>query len=228
MAFAGDLIADNVIVKGLDYEDGYPLRSYDRCGTIRFSTKEPRTSVTVDPGIVTAASTPVKISFESYEQTAKWAKGCMDLKTETSLDKESGTIKAKFLWNSVGKWEGGTVDHPNALKLNFTNDKKWSLSSRAVKPEWWEQWFLGKTENLPDHWKDISVPGPNVTFSIKALDYFLVMNLLFPGYYTFLAHEPVADSSKKTGLAASRDTILTGNVTTDPKGRVSLLTSQQS
>ena len=201
----GDLIAGNVFVEEEDRKNWY------HCDGVNFSPKAPKTNIAVDPGIVTSDSTPVKISYKSDEQPISWKR---IHRTGHGMYSEKGTVKTTFSWTSRGMWEGGTEEHPNMLQLRFTNDKNWQIETQTEDPDWWEKWFQGKSGDVPVRWKDITVPGPNVQLTLKALDYFMVTNLLFPGQHIFQAHSPVADSSKSTGLAAPRDIILTGDIST--------------
>lgn len=180
-----------------------------------FSPKTPKTNIAVDWGILTSDSKPVKISYKSDEKPISWKK-----KHHTGHNTHSvnGTVKTTFSWNSSGMWEGGTEGHPNMLQLRFTNDKNWQVETQTEDPDLWEMLFQFKSGDVPARWKNISVPGPSVDFTLKALGYFMVTNLLFPGQHIFQAHSPVANSSKKTGLAAPRDIILTGDIKTSPKG----------
>lgn len=211
MTFTGDLIAENVHVPREDWRS--KLTTSSRSG-VDFSPKQPKTDIVVNWGIIASDSTPVKISYKSDGKPVEW------IKIHSSLGNpswsEGGTVNLTFAWNSSGKWEGGTEEHPNSLQLKFTNDKKWDIGMTAETPEWWER-FLGKTDRVPVGWENIKVPVPNLDFSLKALDYFMVTNLLFPGQHIFQAHPPAADDSKKTGLASPRDFILTGNINTSPK-----------
>lgn len=180
---------------------------------IHFSTSKPATKIKVNPGIVTSSSPSVQIGYESEEQVAKWSIGTSDSSVEPPNENtESGTIDDTFCWSAKGSWNGGTSDHPNLLQLKFEKDKHWTVHVKGEDPGWLHKLIAGGTTDIPGFVSKLDPPVPNINLEMKALDYFLVTNLLFPGKHVFHAHPPNADKDKKTGLATPRDFILTGNI----------------
>lgn len=161
-------------------------------------------------------STSIKSSYESSEQSIHWEYA---VSTGTRTYSRGGIILAKWRWGSKGRWAaGGNPAHRNKLEVKFTDDGQWSVESHAYKGyKWWEGKFGGRPNQLPSYWTDPAPPAPGVDFKMKALDCFLVTNVLFPGQHIFKAHSPIADSSKKKGLAVPHDIILTGISSILPK-----------
>ncbi|PLN82659.1 hypothetical protein BDW42DRAFT_192863 [Aspergillus taichungensis] len=104
---------------------------------------------------------------------------------------------------------------PNLLNLKFTEHDRYGVKTEAQQPTFWEEWLMGGSGELPDFYRNLSAPRPNIDLTMHALDYFLTTNVFLPGQHIFKAHSPVADASKSKGLAFPRDLILTGDVATE-------------
>ena len=124
----------------------------------------------------------------------------------------SGTTNLEFTWTAKGSWKDLSDDsHPNRLGLEWTKDTNWKINTAAQPRAWW-QWFChGNPNSVPEYFKNLQVPGPDVDLTMDSLDYFLTTNLLYPGKHVFQADTPSSDSTAK-GLALPRDLILTGTI----------------
>ena len=124
----------------------------------------------------------------------------------------SGTTNLEFTWTAKGSWKDLSDDsHPNRLGLAWTKDTNWRINTAAQPRAWW-QWFCnGNPNSVPEHFKNLQVPGPDVDLTMDSLDYFLTTNLLYPGKHVFQVDTPSSDSTAK-GLALPRDLILTGTI----------------
>lgn len=213
MKFSGAMQADKIHVDRLNktIHLDLGLEEVCQCDGIDMAVDTPPTSITVNSEIATSDSQPVTISFESKTVRCDWG----DIReTHGEPIFKGGTVDVHFTWNAVGNWSGGTDASPNLLKLEFTGDSNYQVYSEAESPPWWGGW-TGNTGGLPDFFKDIRAPKPNVDLNMHALDYFLTTNVFFPGKQIFKADTPIADSNKTTGLAFPRDLILTGNIVTE-------------
>lgn len=82
---------------------------------------------------------------------------------------------------------------------------------RGTRRSLWET-ILGLRSEAPKHYTRLEVPSPKINMEMKALEYFLTTNLLFPGKHVFHAHALTAENKDKKGLAVPRDLILTGDI----------------
>ncbi|KAE8132836.1 hypothetical protein BDV38DRAFT_287432 [Aspergillus pseudotamarii] len=213
MNFTGNLISEEVKID--EVRSAGNTFSHD---ALSFSPSEPAATITVHPDVATPNADPVKISYTSKEYSMDWGKLKINLGPGIPIESmtpgdytSKGTVKPTFKWNAYGKWEGGSLTtHNNLLNLNFTSDKLWTVTYRGSGVD---NWFTGETTSVPVDFTNKSVPAPAIKMEMKALDYFLATNLLFPGKQVFKAH-PVADGDTTKGLAVPRDLILTGEVKT--------------
>lgn len=180
------------------------------CDRISFPTSSPPTTITVNPGIVTADSTSVDIEFTSNRISAHWSTLTDDNGEESIL---RGNIEGTFKWGAKGSWSGGNQTHRNVLQLKFKKDEHWTKNTHSKDPSWLDQFFAGEINEIPNFVGTAEPPNLEPDLNIGALDYFLITNLLFPGQHVFHADSPVsATKEKTTGLAVPRDFILTGKV----------------
>lgn len=100
------------------------------------------------------------------------------------------------------------------LGLTFEYDKNWTLTSKADHADrGFRDKVFGIARGVSAHYKKLEVPAPGIKLEMKALDYFLTTNILFPGNQVFHAHQ-LTEANKKLGLglAFPRDLILTGDI----------------
>lgn len=203
--------ADTVSVEKVDDTDkGSGWWWYTKMDAIEFNPNDPLTVITISGNVSNdQKADDNNIIYKSKPQSAKWEWG----QTVSGQDSgDSGTVELLFAWNGKGKWKDvGTKKNPNLLGFEWQQDQKWTVTSKDVSKGWWLK-FWPHSDEVPPHFRDLSVPGPHIDLTMNPLDYFLTTNLLFPGEKIFKAHAPTGDSSE--GLAVPRDLILTGDINT--------------
>lgn len=210
MQFSGDLDSADVDIPKKKAEG----TAIDH-GALSFSPSKPATTITCHPELATSEKPHVTIAYKSDEYSIYWERS----KRETTRGDiipgnlvEDGWVKPTFYWNAHGKWGSkSTGQHNNILTLTFTLDSLWNITYRS---EGSDSWFLGSTTRIPGYFRNRSVPAPSISLEMKALDYFLTTNILFPGKHLFKADPPIANNDKSKGLAVPKDLILTGEIQT--------------
>ena len=178
---------------------------------IKFKLSDPLTTIKFG-GEVNARSNEVR--YTSKEQQAKWEITDYDGGEDGRWN--DGTVHLGFTWAAKGFWKDkSTLTNPNLLGVDWISDKNWTVTTYGTRDEFdfTKLGFVARTHRVPDHFKGLTVPGPDVNLKMDSLDYFLTTNLLYPGRHIFKADNPASESTSK-GLALPRDLILTGEVST--------------
>ncbi|KAK6815970.1 hypothetical protein RU639_008987 [Aspergillus parasiticus] len=221
MIISGQLKGDDVDVE-IDTENvPYIVTTIDH---VKFALKNPRTTVTLNPGIVNpdaiTTNPPVRLQYSKTMEvgvirTVTSPRSGLSPNVTTTVAKNSST----WAWGATGVWKGKAnstekSQHSNYLRLDFAQDEKWKI--RTVPSDNKGDWnpFAVQHNFVPEGWSKVNPPVPKLDLKMKALDYFLTTNLLLPGKHVFNAHNP-SDATKATGLAVPRDLILTGDVNLD-------------
>ncbi|KAJ5520797.1 hypothetical protein N7463_001250 [Penicillium fimorum] len=175
--------------------------------SIQFSPSKPKTTIKFSSDINSKSN---KVEYTSDRQRARW-------RETISADGRAGATlywtNLEFSWTSKGSWKDkSNVDHPNLLGFDWIGDQHYKVNKSAEDHGWWN-WFFGNNTSLPEPFKNLKVPRPELKMEMKTLDYFLTTNLLYPGKHIFKADDPTSESTEK-GLALPHDLILTGQTLT--------------
>ncbi|GKT82048.1 hypothetical protein ColTof4_14471 [Colletotrichum tofieldiae] len=126
---------------------------------------------------------------------------------------EKGVCNITFTYTVEGQWTSGDpTKSPNQLGFKFTFGNTLKTTATSDAASGWEKVF-GKSDSVPEEYKNLAPTAPVLKIELKNLDYFLATNLLLPGQHIFHAHAPAAGSSdSNSGLASPRDVLLTGDI----------------
>ncbi|GAB1194493.1 hypothetical protein APSETT444_003739 [Aspergillus pseudonomiae] len=193
---------------------GYRVTEISDYDGFNFTVTNPPATVTVKPGITTSSEDAILISYKSKPETSEWSVNYKA--TEWAPPPKSGAVSATLSWKAKGQWIAGTQARPNLIGLTMTPDQNWSLNaSETDHSNFFTEWAnkINGGIDVPDHYEGLQPPAV-FNLTMRALDYFLTTNLLFPGRQMFKAHIPVASAhANEKGLAVPRDLILTGDIT---------------
>ncbi|EHK42353.1 hypothetical protein TRIATDRAFT_275838 [Trichoderma atroviride IMI 206040] len=175
-------------------------------GTVDFTINNNLTEDITDAAVFEYKSDPVTCTWDGVSIVGPQPK-----------IEEHGKVELLFKWKSKGQWSGGTSEHPNLFQLTMVHDSNWTISATGAEME---EGLLDKIFNthpgrqhVPPYYNDLKFPPVKVEMKMKALDYFLTTNLLFPGENVFYPHQ-LSEENRKAGLglAFPRDMILTGEI----------------
>lgn len=174
---------------------------------MQFSPSQPKTKITFDGAINTKSN---EVKYTSDKQRVNRFE---NLISDGHGAPTRGKTNLEFSWTAKGSWKDkSNPDHPNLLGFDWVGDDSWKIEVPKEDHPWWEALFGFGTE-LPEPYKKLQVPSPDVKLEMKTLDYFLTTNLLYPGKHVFKADDPSSKSTDR-GLALPHDLILTGQTLT--------------
>lgn len=148
------------------------------------------------------------ISYDSGVQTLSW----VDYRLLSSaMDMDDKKVRMRFKHAGKANWvEMNDKKRPNLLRLAFDMPDHFEVTDKDATGRRLI-WDVDHAE-IPQPYKDVSVPLAKMNFDLKGLDYFLTTNLVLPGTQMFIADQTKPDASKTHGLFFPRDVLLTGKV----------------
>ncbi|KAE8153965.1 hypothetical protein BDV25DRAFT_136335 [Aspergillus avenaceus] len=182
---------------------------------VYFTGNSPRTDITVQSGPVAGRKDAVHVQYTSDPQYVTW--GSTNTANSMLVSGPKGNGNLTFAWGSRGTWSTEDSRNTNLLQLQFKHDAEWHITAkskegRTILLPCWET--TANTDFVPQQYEK-DIPAPQVDLKMKALDYFLTTNLLFPGRQMFRAHPVTGTDGDVKGLAIPRDFILTGDIVMD-------------
>jgi hypothetical protein len=210
-------VDDKVNVGGLGFND---RTRHINAGTLymnaplaKFSLMTPRM---YDPPTVGGKTRrpAAALQWTSDEMDVGWK-----LKLLGGAPAEHGNIRVKFDVYPTGDWveQTDTSTGNKDLVLALAQGRLRSPQHYLVttKPpndkSMWQQFIGGSAAGAPGP-GSIVLNMPNLSVGFKALNYFLVSNLLLPGDMSFVADKPMPDKGIDAGIAHPYDTLLTGRI----------------